>query len=156
LIAPRYARPGEEVEIAVVLAGENGAERTSRVKYRVPVGLPAGLLNLTVADAASTNMLEFQGIMGIPARSPEQVLDFLSGLRSNTQAYLRVWRGGTSFTVEGHDVPEPPASAALVLNRAQPAGTINTTRGSKLAELEIPGGGNVVTGSKTIQLEVRE
>jgi hypothetical protein len=79
-------------------------------------------------------------------------------MRSNTKGYIRVWRAEPSYTVEGRDIPDPPPSLAMLLTRAQ-AGTPNlmNTRGAKLAELEIPGiPGSVITGTKTIQVEVKE
>jgi hypothetical protein len=157
-IAPRSARPGEELELVVVLGGENGAETSRHVRYRVPVGAPNGMLYFTVSDATATNIVEFQAAVGTPQHSPAEVLNLLNGLRSNTKAYLRVWRSEPSFTVEGRDLPAPPASLAMILTRAQ-AGSTNLTiaRGAKLAELEVsPGPGLVVTGTKTVQVEVKE
>jgi hypothetical protein len=111
-----------------------------------------------VSDATSTNLLEFQSMAGTPQHSAQQVLSMLTGFRSNTKAYLRVWRSEPSFTVEGRDLPAPPPSLAMILSRVQQgAGNILTPRGAKLAEIEIPAGaGVVVTGSKTAQIEVKE
>ena len=154
--APRRARPGEEIEVTTVLSAEGGTEIVRKTRYRIPVGAPPGILNLTVADAASTNVTEFQGTVGMQFRTPEQLLAVLRGLRTNSNAYLRVWRAGNSFTVEGRDLPDPPPSTAMILTRAQPAGTQFSSRGAKLAEIEVPGRAGVVLGSKTIQIEVKE
>ena len=155
--APRQARPGEDVEIGVTLSEENGAETLKKIHYRVPVGAPAGTLNLTVTDASNANLLEFQGVVGIPARSPAQVLALLNGLRSNTSAYVRVWRTDPVYSVEGRDLPNPPASIAAILGRSQPgASGLANTRGTTVTEIEIPAGDNLVSGSKTIQIEVKE
>jgi len=157
VVAPRQVRPGQEIEITVVLSGENAVETTRRVKYRVPAGAPNGTLYLTASDATSANFLEFQNAAATPFRTPAQLLGFLNGLRTNTKAYLRVWRAENSFTVEGRDLPDPPASIAMIFSRVQPAGTAAlNTRGSKVAEIEIPASDNVVTGSKTIQIEVQD
>lgn len=156
VVAPRSVRPGEELGVAVILSGENGAETTRRVRYRIPVGTPSGPLNLTVADATTTNLTEFQATVGMQFRSPDQVLALLNSLRSNTNAYLRLWRSGNSFNVEGRDLPDPPASATLILTRAQPPGALLSVRGAKMGEVEIQGASGVITGSKTIQIEVRE
>jgi len=158
LIAPRTVHPGEDLELTVVMAGQNGQEASRRVKYRVPAGMQTGPLNFTIADATSTNVIEFQSAVGTPQRSPQQVLSLLNGLRSNTKAYVRVWRSQPSYTVEGRDLPDPPPSLAMMLTRAQ-AGSTNlvNTRGAKVAELEVPGAaGFVITGTKTIQVEVKE
>jgi SpoIVB peptidase S55 len=131
LIAPRTVHPGDEVDLTVVLAGDSGAETSQHVRYRVPVGAPAGPLSFTVSDATSTNLLEFQSMIGTAQRSPQQVLNMLTGFRSNTKAYLRVWRSEPSFTVEGRDLPAPPPSLAMILSRVQQGtGNLLTPRGA--------------------------
>ena len=157
IAAPRSVRPGENVELIVTLAGENGVETQRKVLYRVPVGSPLGPINFTAADAASTNMTEFGATIGLQYHSPGQVLEFLNGLRSNTKAYIRVWRNEAAFTVDGRDLPSPPPSVAMILSRAQTqTANLPNLRGSKLGEIEIPAGDNFVTGSKTVQVEVKE
>ncbi len=158
LIAPRTARPGDDLDILVVLGEQNGVETSRHVRYRVPIGAPNGTLYFSIADATATNTIEFQAAVGTPQHSPAEVLNLLNGLRSNTKAYLRVWRSEPSFTVEGRDLPSPPASLAMILTRAQ-AGSTNLAiaRGAKLAEIEVsPGPGLVVTGTKTVQVEVKD
>jgi len=158
LMAARTVRPGEDLELTVVMSGENGQETARRIKYRVPIGAQPGMLNFTIADATSTNVIEFQSAVATPQRSPQQVLSLLNGLRSNTKAYVRVWRAEPSYTVEGRDIPDPPPSLAMLLTRAQAGSPAQVnTRGAKVAELEVPGAvGSVVTGTKTIQVEVKE
>jgi hypothetical protein len=158
LMAARTVRAGEDLELTVVMAGENGQETARRVKYRVPIGTQPGTLNFTIADATSTNVIEFQSAVATPQRSPAQVLSLLNGLRSNTKAYVRVWRAEPSYTVEGRDIPDPPPSLAMLLTRAQAGAPAQVnTRGAKVAELEVAGAaGSVVTGTKTIQVEVKE
>ncbi|MEO8050480.1 MAG: hypothetical protein ABI833_08715, partial [Acidobacteriota bacterium] len=158
LMAARTVHPGEDLDLTVVMEGENGLDTSHRLKYRVPVGTPTGTLNFTIADATSTNVIEFQSAVAAPQRSPKRVLSLLNGLRSNTKAYIRVWRAEPSFTVDGRDIPAPPPSLSMMLTRGQ-AGSTNlvNTRGAKIAELEVPGApGFVVTGTKTIQVEVKE
>ena len=120
IAAPRQVRPGEDVELTVVLTGENGAETIKKTRYRVPTGTPPGTLYLTVADAPTANLADLQAAAGTPARSPEQVLDLLNRLHSNTGVYVRVWRADNAYTVEGRDLPAPPASVAMILGRALP------------------------------------
>jgi hypothetical protein len=154
---PRQVRPGEDVELNVVLTAQNGGESIRKARYHVPTGAPAGTIYLTVADAPTANLAEIQAASGAPARSPQQILATLNRLHSNTSAYMRVWRADNTYSVEGRDLPAPPASIAMILGRALPPGTSQLNpRGATLAEIEIPAGVNIVTGSKTIQIEVKE
>jgi hypothetical protein len=155
--SPREVHPGDTVEIATTFSGDNGVETIKTVQYRVPVGLQNGPLLFTVADASSTNGLDYQQLLSGQPKSPEQVLSFLNGLRSNSGAYVRVWRNDPGFQSQGADLPDPPASVALVFGKAQAAQLgAAVARGSKLAEINIDTGGAVVSGTKTIQLDVRE
>jgi hypothetical protein len=157
IVGPRQARPGQEIELSVTLAADDGAETVKKVRYKIPVGAPTGTLNFTVSDSTVTNMTELQGAMTTPPRTASQLLGLLNSSRANTGAYVRVWRSENSYTVEGRDLPDPPASVAMILARPQLAsGTAANLKGARVAELDIPVGGAVVTGSKTMQVEVRE
>jgi len=153
----RTVRPGESVELTVLLTGENGAEMTRKFLYDVPAGAPAGALNFTVSDAAITNMIEYMHLAGQRMRSPEQVVKLLNELRNNTGAYVRVWRSGRTYRVQDRSLPSPPASIAMILQNGQPAasGAIGSYS-SKVAEIPIEFGDSVVAGSKTTQVEVKE
>jgi hypothetical protein len=155
--APRQVRPGEDLDVSVVLTGLNGVETLKKVRYHVPSGAPPGPMYLTVQDAPSTNFAQLQSVSGATMHSAQQILGVLNGLHGNTSAFLRVWRADNSFTVEGRDLAAPPASVAMILARALPPGTNNANpRGATVAQIEIPAGDFYVSGSKTVQVEVKE
>jgi hypothetical protein len=153
--SPKQVHPGGSVELAVTLTGENGLEVQKSVRYRVPVGAPAGALNFTVSDGSLSNALDYQQLSE-PPKSPTQLVSFLNGLRPNTNAYVRVWRTDPAFQVQGQDLPNPPPSVGLILARAQATQGVWVPRGSKIDELQIATGDVVVSGSKTAQVEVTE
>jgi hypothetical protein len=153
----REVRPGEKVELTTMLVGVNGAELARKIEYRVPQGITPGPLYFTVADGMTTNLAEFRQIIGAQPRSISQLMSTVNGLRANTKAYVRVWRPEPAFQLEGEDFPDPPPSVALIMAGSQGAlGGITQTRNSKLDELEFGAGDNVISGSKTIQVEVKE
>jgi hypothetical protein len=157
VVAPRQVRPGDDVELNVTFSASDGAETVTKAHYKVPVGAPLGTLNFTVSDSTVTNLLELQTAMSTPPRDASQLLELLNSSRSNSGAYVRVWRSEASYTVDGREFPDPPPSIAMILTRPQiAAGAIANLRGSKIAELSIPLGDTVVTGSKTVQVEVKE
>src|SRR5580693_6966214 len=153
--SPKQVHPGDWVDLAVTLTGENGLEVLKSVRYRVPVGAPAGALNFTVSDGSLSNALDYQQLSE-PPKSPTQLVSFLNGLRPNTNAYVRVWRTDPAFQVQGQDLPNPPPSVGLILARTQAAQGVWVPRGSKIDELQIQTGDVVVSGSKTAQVEVTE
>jgi len=153
----RDARPGETIELTIGLAGENGALVTRKVSYAAPIGLGAGPLYFTVSDASTANITEFRQAVSAAPRSPAQLIDTVNQLKVNTKAYVRVWRSDAAYQLQGEDYPAPPPSLAMILARAQTGyGGLTQAYNSKLAEMEIDGGGMVVTGSKTIQVDIKE
>jgi hypothetical protein len=156
-VSRRDARPGEKVLLNVVLAGENGAETTRQVEYQVPIGAEPGPLYFTVADANTANIADFRQILTTSPRSASQLIATVNNLHPNTKAYIRVWRADPAFQLEGTDLPDPPASVALILAGSQSSlAGITQTRNSKLAGMEVDAGDMVVSGSKTIQVEIKE
>jgi hypothetical protein len=154
--SPKLVHPGDSVELAVTLTGENGLEVLKSVHYRVPVGAPEGTLSFTVSDGSVSNALDYQQMASEAPKSPTQLVSFLNNLRPNTNAYVRVWRTDPAFQVQGQDMPNPPPSVGLILSRTQAAQGVWVPRGSKIGELQIETGDVVVSGSKTAQVEVTE
>ncbi len=153
----REVRPGESVDLTVLLAGENGAEVTRKVTYRVPVGAPTGPLQFSAADATTINLTEYRQMISAPPKSAAQLVSFMNGLRRNTRAYLRVWRAEPAYDVAGESLPDPPPSLGMILARSQSSlSGMPAPANSKVAEFEINAGDVVVSGSKTIQVEVKE
>jgi hypothetical protein len=153
MVSPHEVRPGENVQLTAVLVGDNGAEVSRSVNYTVPIGAPAGPLYFTVADGNVANLSEFRQILGSTPRSVEQLVANVNKLRANTKAYVRVWRAEPNFQLDAEDFPDPPPSLALILGASQ---TALQTRNSKVAELEISAGDAVISGTKTVQVEVKE
>jgi len=156
-VSRHEARPGEKVLLNVVLAGENGAETTRQVEYQVPIGAEPGPLYFTVSDANTANLADFRQILTTSPRSAGQLIATVNNLHPNTKAYIRVWRADPAFQLEGADLPDPPASVALILTGSQSSlAGITQTRNSKVVEMEVDAGDMVVSGSKTIQVEIKE
>jgi hypothetical protein len=150
-------RAGEKVQLNISLTGENGVETVRKIDYEVPIGAEPGILYFTVADANTANIADFRQVLTTTPRNPAQIVSTVNNLHPNTKAYVRVWRADPAFQLEGSDLPDPPASVALILGNSQSSAPgITQTRNSKIGEMEIDVGDMVITGSKTVQVEVKE
>jgi hypothetical protein len=155
--AHREVKAGEKVQLNISLTGENGLEVTRQVEYEVPIGAQPGPLYFTVSDAATTNLADYRQVLSTSMRTPAQLLGVVNSLHPNTKAYVRVWRADPAFQMEGADLPDPPASVALILASSQSGSAgITQNRNSKIAQIEIDAGDMAITGNKTIQVEVKE
>ena len=153
MASPHEVRPGGKVQISAVLVGENGTEVTRTLDYEVPIGAAAGPLCFTVSDGNVANLSEVRQILGSTPHTAEQLVTTVNKLRANTKAYVRVWRPDPNFQLEGEDFPDPPPSLALILGTSA---TALQTRNAKISELEISAGDAVISGVKTVQVEVKE
>jgi len=152
-LSRKDAKAGDTVELMTLLDGENGVELTKSVKYTIPPGTAPGTLYFTVADGNQTSIAELKQIVAETPVSPEQLISTVNRVRPNDKTYIRVWRAEPAYEVQGEELPDPPPSLALVLGSTQ---SVSQNRNSKIAEIVIDAPGMMVTGSKTVQLEVKE
>lgn len=68
---------------------------------------------------------------------------------------MRVWRAEPAFQAQGEDIPDPPPSAANLYARSHGTAA-SPSYNSKVAGLEVPLDTVMVSGSKTISVEVTE
>lgn len=149
--------PGETIQLAITLTADDGGDEIQTASYHVPVGAQAGPLFFTVADGPQTSLMELKSALSNQPRTPEQLLSMVDRLRDNDKAYVRIWRTENSYPTGVDELPAPPPSVALVLASAQGAAglALNTTKNSQVAEITVDGHGRMVTGSKTVQVEVK-
>ena len=152
-LSKKEAKAGDTVELLTMLDGENGVEMTKSVKYTIPPGTAPGMLYFTVADGGQTSIAELRQIIADTPHSPEQMISTVNRLHPSDKTYIRVWRAEPAYAVQGEELPDPPPSLALVLGSTQ---TVSQNRNSKIAEIVIDTGDSMVTGFKTVQLEVKE
>lgn len=158
------ARPGDTIQITVGLQGDGGSEVTKTADFTIPVGAPAGYLNLTVSDAITLNAPDFAGMNANSFPTSQAMIEAVNQYRSSDAAYLRVWRQEPSFNLNGpapgSDLTDPPPSVALIL--ADPSASASgsaiagVVRGATLKEIRLPVDQYVVTGAKTIQVEIKD
>jgi hypothetical protein len=152
-LSRKEARPGDTIELMTLFEGENGAEATRSLHYTIPLGTAPGTLYFTVADGTQTSLAELRQIIGETPHSPEQLISTVNRVRPSDKAYVRVWRAEAAYEVDGEELPDPPPSLALVLGSTQ---SLTQNRNSKISELVIDPGQTMVTGAKTVQIEVKE
>ena len=148
----REVHPGDSFEIFARFIGESGLEIERSASYNVPVGASIGPLSITVPDASTANLAEYRQFISVPPRNAVQLVDFLNGLRSSRQAWVRISRPSPSWTVQGETLPALPASMTLLFGRS----TLAQFPGGRIAEFPLAAPDFVFTGSKTVQVDVKD
>ncbi|MDQ6676344.1 MAG: hypothetical protein M3Z09_03510 [Acidobacteriota bacterium] len=151
-LSKREAHPGDLVSLTARMTSENGLELTREMQYRVPAGTANGTLYFSVADGPQTSLADLRTLTSANPRSADELIAAVNLVRPADKTYVRVWRADPDFQIAGVDLPDPPPSVAIVLA----ANTANTqVRNSKVAQFEWDLSGWVVSGAKTVQLEVK-
>jgi hypothetical protein len=148
----REVHPGDTFEIFARFTGESGLEIERSACYNVPVGASIGPLSITVSDASTANLAEYRQFITVPPRNAIQLVDFLNGLRTSRQAWVRISRPSPCWTVQGETLPALPASMTLLFGRS----TLAQFPGGRIAEFPLAGPDFVFTGSKTVQVDVKD
>ncbi|MEJ7608031.1 MAG: hypothetical protein WKF37_17635 [Bryobacteraceae bacterium] len=151
----REARPGDTLQISIMLAAEGGKEITKVVAYHVPQGFTPGPLFFTAADGPNTNAAEQRFYNVSQAQKGDRLVETLNQMRPSNRAYLRVWRSDPAYTIDGRSLPDPPPSVGMILARG-PIATASQGRTSTLAEIEFVSGDSVISGAKTLQVDIKE
>ena len=152
------AHAGDTVRLNVSLVGENGAETSRHVDYKIPIGAATGTALFHRGRRHHLQLRRFPpGSWRATARTPGQLITTVNNLHPNTRAYIRVWRTDPAFQLEGADLPAPPRFGGADFGQSQASlAGITQTRNSKIAEMEIDGGDVVISGVKTVQVEIKE
>jgi hypothetical protein len=146
-------RPGDAADLHITLSGPGGQVRR-QATWHVPGGARPGPVQVTVLDATATNLTDYAFVFSQPPSSADRVRDVLNGLRANDTLTLRVTSGEPTYILHGQAMPDLPPSLALVLRRA-PAGAL-LGPASKIAEFDFRVDGFVVSGTRSVQLEIKE
>jgi hypothetical protein len=149
----REAKPGDTIEVTALLDGEDGVEVTRTAKYTIPPGAASGTLYFTVCDGSQASLADMRQTIVDSPISPDQLISTVNRIRAGDKAYVRVWRAEPSYAVQGEEMDSPPPSLAFVIGGTA---SLTQSKNAKFGELVMDAGGNMVSGSKTVQVEVKE
>ncbi len=150
----RYrARPGEKVEVSVVVAPYRGAEQILKREFEIPPETPPGPLQLFVGDAGNLSRVEGAGEEDAMPRDLTQLVKLINQLRRNDRVYVLGTREDSGVVVDGERLPSLPPSALSILLRPRSRGNFTIVKRRALLEQEIPADFDV-EGLARVQLEV--
>ncbi len=153
----REVKPGDRLQVSVLLRGQDGKETLQKTEVEIPASLTPGPLTITVADGTSMDRQEASrtGKLYLP-KNPRQLVRAINKSRRNSRLYVRLARLETGFVLQGENFPSPPPSVVRALSADPSVSTnISPTVLSTIAEYEMEPAPSVVTGSKSITITVK-
>ncbi len=149
-------RPGDTVDIKVLLRTYRGEEVTRTAAIRIPANA-RGNVTVLVADGARLGQYEARELQVQPtqARGVAQMLSVLNSARKNNRLYVRLLTRETGAVVRGEPLPSLPPSVLAVLEADRNGGSFRPIQSAVSGDWEIPTD-QAVSGSRTLTLPIED
>ncbi len=149
-------RAGETLNLSAYLRASNGEEQVEKIPLEIPSDIPTGTLLITVADGftlmAAENRILRQTF--IP-RDLDQLIRAINNIRKNDRVYVRLQRAEPSVIIRGEELSGlPPSFSNVVTSDRSSSSGLMTLRSSNLYEYELPSTPFVISGQRTLIIEV--
>lgn len=149
-------KPGETITLTAYLRSTSGDTVIERYPVEVPSGLPAGPIQLLVADGTTVTGIDIRrGPSGVPT-GLKQVINELNKLRKNDRLYIKVISSEPGMVIGGEELPSLPPSMVAVINTDRSSSrSVSGMPSSTVREYELPQSNYVIQGQRTLSLTVR-
>jgi hypothetical protein len=145
-------RPGEKIEIQAFARTEGGGEYVERIPVEIPKDAPIGQLQIIVGDGGSIQALEPRS--GFTPKSLDQLVRELNKIRKSDRLYVRLARAESGAMVKNEEMPSLPPSVLATLGSDRTIGGYSLTRSATILEKEIAPADFVISGQKTLTVNV--
>ncbi len=145
-------RRGEKIEVQAFARTENGGEYVERVSIEIPADAPLGELKVLVSDGAALQASEPR--TGITPKSLGHLVRELNRVRKTDRLYIRLERVGAGVVINNEELPNLPPSVLATLGSERTSGGYTLTRAAAIYERELPPADFVVSGQRTLTINV--
>ncbi|MFZ4627444.1 MAG: SpoIVB peptidase S55 domain-containing protein [Blastocatellia bacterium] len=146
-------RRGETLELQVIARTEGGREHIEPMRVTIPSDAPLGPLQLTVGDGAALQAAAPRS--GFTPRTAEQLVREINRLRKPGRLYVRLSQAGAAGVVlRDAELPALPPSFLATLGSARGVGGYTMMASRTILEAELPPPPLVLSGLRTLTLEV--
>jgi hypothetical protein len=149
-------KAGETVILSAFLRAGNGGEHVEKIPLDIPADMPSGTLLVTVADGSTLTAVENRSLrQSFTPRDLDQLIRAINNIRKNDRVYVRLQRPEPSVVLRGEEFSTlPPSFGAVITSDRSASSTLSTMRSSNLYEYELPSTPYMITGQRSLTIEV--
>ncbi|MFN8007176.1 MAG: SpoIVB peptidase S55 domain-containing protein [Terriglobia bacterium] len=149
-------RAGETVILSAFLRTANGEEKVERFPIEIPADMPNGMLLLTVADGFTLTNVENRMLrQTFMPRDLDQLIRAINNIRKNNRVYVRLQKPEPSVMIRGEEFSNlPPSFSHVITSERSSSSSLMTLRSSNLYEYELPSTPFMISGQRTLSLEI--
>ncbi|MCI0423111.1 MAG: hypothetical protein L0312_28450, partial [Acidobacteria bacterium] len=149
-------KAGETVILSAFLRAANGGEHVEKFPIDIPADMPSGTLQLTVADGSTLTAVENRALrQTFSPRDLDQLIRAINNIRKNDRVYVRLQRPEPSVLIRGEEFSSlPPSFSSVITSDRTSSSSLTTLRSSNLYEYELPSTPFVISGQRSLTIEV--
>lgn len=149
-------RAGETVILSAFLRASNGGEHVEKIPLEIPPDTPSGTLLVTVADGSTLMAVENRILrQSFTPRDLDQLIRAINNIRKNDRVYVRLQRPEPSVIIRGEELSSlPPSFSDVITSDRSSSSGLSTMRSSNIFEYELPSTPFVISGQRSLVIEV--
>jgi hypothetical protein len=149
-------RAGETLILSAYLRASNGEEHVEKIPLEIPLDIPSGTLMVTVADGSTLMAVENRFLrQTFTPRDLDQLIRAINNIRKNDRVYVRLQRPEPSVIIRGEELSSlPPSFSNVITSDRSSSSSLTTLRSTNLYEYELPSTPYVISGQRTLNVEV--
>ncbi len=148
--------PGEEVNLTVFLRKASGEVSTQKYPVKIPEEITPGPLQILVGEGLAVTKLEEDAGEEFVPKNLSQLVRAINNIKKNDRLYIRIYRDRAGAVVGGEGLPGLPPSMLDLYGSKHTAGNAKPIGKVIYVEHELPGTSYVLSGHKTVQIQVSE
>lgn len=149
-------RAGETVILSAFLRASNGGEHVEKIPLELPADMSSGTLLVTVADGSTLTAVENRSLrQSFTPRDLDQLIRAINNFRKNDRVYVRLQRPEPSVIIRGEELSSlPPSFSNVITSDRTSSNSLSTMRSSNLYEYELPSTPFVISGQRSLTIQI--
>lgn len=145
---------GDKLTVHAFARTEGGGEYVERIEVQIPADAPLGQLQLMVGDGGAVQASEPRS--GFVPKTIDQLVRELNRIRKADRLYVRLSRADNGAVINNEELPNLPPSVLATLGSERTTGGYVVTRSVTVLEKELAPAEFVLSGSKSLTVNVVE
>ena len=148
----RSARAGDTVVVTAHERARSGQIITRSIPVKIPADTAPGDISIVIGDGNSVQ--QNTAITHFVPKTAADLISTINSLKRPDKLYAVVSKTTNGTVIGAKELPNLPPSIIATLNNDRSAGGWKPTVNTIIAQVELPSGEYIVTGSQTIVIEV--
>ncbi len=145
-------RAGETVEVQAFARTNDGKVYTQRIPVKIPEETPEGVFSIAVGDGGQIQ--RDSAIQHFVPRNLAELIATINRLKTNDRLYAVASRTSSGVVIGASEMPNLPPSVLATLNNDRDSGGVKPAVQTIVFETVLPPSEFIITGQKSLSIEV--